>query len=166
MTTLGTDALTLGHTAISLIAIVVGFLLVFAMLGGKASRTLIQGFLLFTLLVSVTGFFFHQAGRQPTPAQSVGAVSLALLIVALFALYGRGLAGPWRWIFVVTALMAQWLDVFVLIIQLFLKVPALHAVAPGIPPGGAVFGAVQGAALIFFLVSGFLSVQRFHPRAM
>lgn len=163
MTALGTDALTLIHTAISLIAIALGFVLVFAMMGGRASRILIQSFLLFTLLVSITGFLFPQAGPQPTPAQLTGVVSLAVLVVALFALYGRGLDGSWRWIFVVTALTAQWLDVFVLIIQLFLKVPALYALHGTIPPSGPVFGTVQGLTLIFFLVAGYLSVKRFRP---
>jgi len=163
MTTLGTDALTLIHTAISLVAIALGFVLVFAMMGGRAPRTLIQGFLLSTLLVSITGYLFPQTGPQPTPAQLTGGVSLAVLVVALFALYGRGLAGPWRWIFVVTAVTAQWLDVFVLNVQLFLKVPALYALHGTVPPSGPVFGAVQGLTLIFFLVTGYLSVKRFRP---
>jgi hypothetical protein len=163
MTTLGMDPLTLIHTAISLIAIGLGFALVFAMMGGRASRGLIQGFLILTLLVTLTGFLFPQTGAQPTPAQATGLVSLAVLAVTLFAFYGRGLAGAWRWIFVVTALVAQWLDVFVLIIQLFLKVPALYALHGTVPPSGPVFGAVQGLTLIFFLVTGYLSVKKFRP---
>ena len=51
-----------------------------------------------------------------------------------------------------TALVSLYLNVFVLVIQTFLKVPSLHAIAPGEPPGGPVFGAVQGIVLLFFVV--------------
>lgn len=162
----GSDLFTNVHVAITLVGIVAGFIMLFQMLAGARSPGMTLTFLVFTVLTSVTGFFFRQAGAQPTPGQIVGVVSLAVLIVALFALYGRQLLGSWRWIFVVTALTAQWLNVFVLINQLFQKIPALQAVAPGIPPSGPVFGGVQGMVLIFFLVTGYLSVKRFHPRAL
>ncbi len=162
----GPDLFTNTHVAISLIGIVAGFIMLFQMLGGTKSPGVTLTFLVFTVLTSVTGFFFKETVPQPTPGQIVGAISLALLVVALFALYARQLAGPWRWIFVVTALMAQWFNVFVLVIQSFQKVPSLSALAPGVPPSGPVFGAVQGVVLIFFLVTGTLAVRRFHPRVM
>jgi len=162
----GSDLFTNVHVAISLIGILAGFVVLFQMLGGTKSAGVTLIFLVFTVLTSATGFFFKETVPQPTPAQIFGVVSLALLIVALFALYARNLAGPWRWIYVVTALIAQWINVFVLFFQLFLKVPSLHALAPGIPPSGPVFGGVQGVVLIFFLVSGYLALRRFHPRAM
>jgi uncharacterized membrane protein len=40
------------------------------------------------------------------------------------------LVGAWRWIYVVGAATALYLNVFVLIVQAFLKVPLLNALAP------------------------------------
>jgi hypothetical protein len=159
----GSDLFTNVHVAITLVGIAAGFVFLFQLLAGNRSSTVTSVFLLFTVLTSVTGFFFKQSGAQPTPAQLVGTVSLVLLAVALFALYGRSLEGRWRGTFLITALIAQWLNVFVLIIQLFQKVPALQNLAPGVPPTGPVFGGVQGVMVIFFLVTGYLSVKRFHP---
>jgi hypothetical protein len=89
----------------------------------------------------------------------VGAVSLILLAVALFAIYGRHLAGRWRTAYVVTALLALYLNVFVLVIQSFIKIPSLHTLAPTIPPAGPLFGAVQGVVLIVFIVAGWQAVK-------
>ena len=160
----GSDLFTNIHVAISLIAIVSGFVFLFQLLGGTRSGAVTAVFLLFTILTSVTGFFFKQTGAQPTPAQITGAISLVLLTVALLALYGRHLKGLWRGAFLITALTAQWLNVFVLIIQLFQKVPTLQTLAPGVPPSGPVFGGIQGVALLFFIVTGLMSLWRFHPR--
>jgi hypothetical protein len=89
----------------------------------------------------------------------IGAISLVILAVALFALYGRHLAGRWRTAYVITATLALYLNVFVLVIQSFIKVPPLHALVPSIPPSGPVFGAVQGVVLIAFLIAGWLAVK-------
>jgi hypothetical protein len=94
-----------------------------------------------------------------TPAQIVGAVSLAILVVALFALYGRHLAGRWRTAYVITAVAALYLNVFVLVIQSFIKIPPLHALVPAIPPAGPVFGGVQGVVLVAFIAAGWLAVR-------
>jgi hypothetical protein len=161
MTTFSTDIFTLAHVAITLIAIVAGVGVLFAMLEGKAPRALTGAFLLFTILTSVTGFlFFHP--DHPTPAQATGILSLILLAAAVYAYYFARLAGGWRTVYVVTALAALYLNVFVLVIQLFLKLPALHALAP--TGAGPVFGTAQGLVLLFFLGTGFLSLRRFHPR--
>ena len=157
MTQLATDPLTLGHTAISLVAIVTGLMVLAAMLKGQTPVGLTGIFLTLTVLTSVTGFLFHNS--HVTPGQVVGAISLVILAVALFALYGRHLAGRWRTAYVVTAVAALYLNVFVLVIQSFIKVPALHALAPSIPPAGPIFGAVQGVVLIAFLVAGWLAVK-------
>jgi hypothetical protein len=79
--------------------------------------------------------------------------------VALFALYGQHLAGRWRTAYVITAVLALYLNVFVLVIQSFIKVPALHALVPTVPPAGPIFGAVQGVVLVAFLVAGWLAVK-------
>src|SRR6202453_3475415 len=134
MTTLGTDPLTLIHLAISLIAIVTGLLALAALLEGRTPPTLTAVFLALTVLTSATGFLFHNS--QVTPAMILGAISLVALAVALFALYGRHLNGGWRGTYVVTAILALFLNIFVLVIQSFIKIPALHALDPSIPPKG------------------------------
>jgi len=157
MTTLATDPLTLVHLAISLGAILTGLPVLAAMLKGGTPVTLTGIFLGLTVLTSATGFLFHN--DRVTPAMVIGAISLLILAVALFALYGKHLAGRWRTAYVITATLALYLNVFVLVIQSFIKIPALHALAPSIPPSGPVFGAVQGAVLIAFLVAGWLAVK-------
>ena len=157
MTHLATDPLTLVHLAISLAAILTGLPVLGAMLKGKVPITLTGIFLALTVLTSITGFFFRNT--TITPAMIIGAVSLAVLAVALFAFYGQHLAGRWRTAFVITATLALYLNVFVLVIQSFIKVPALHALAPSIPPSGPIFGAVQGLVLIGFLLAGWRAVR-------
>ena len=157
MTQLATDPLTLFHLAISLAAILTGLPVLAAMLHGKTPITLTGIFLGLTILTSVTGFLFHNT--TVTPGMIIGAISLVVLAVALFALYGRHLAGRWRAAYVVTATLALYLNVFVLVIQSFIKIAPLHTLAPGIPPAGPVFGAVQGAVLILFLLAGWLAVR-------
>jgi len=90
-------------------------------------------------------------------------LSLVLLAVACVALYVQKLSGAWRWIYVVTALLSLYLNVFVFVIQSFLKVPALTALAPGNPPTGPVFGVVQGLVLLFFVVLIVGAWRRFRP---
>jgi hypothetical protein len=157
MTDLGTDPLTLGHTAISLAAVLAGLFALAAMLKGQTPVRLTAIFLGLTVLTSLTGYLFHNT--SVTPAQIVGAVSLAVLAVALFALYGRHLAGRWRAAYVITAVVALYLNFFVLVIQSFIKIPALHALAPSIPPAGPVFGGVQGVVLIVFVILGWKAVR-------
>jgi len=157
MTTLATDPLTLVHTAISLLAIVTGLPVLAAMMKGRTPVTLTGIFLGLTVLTSVTGFLFKN--EHVTPAMIVGAISLIILAVALFAFYGKHLAGRWRTGYVITATMALYLNVFVLVIQSFIKLPPLHALAPAIPPSGPVFGAVQGVVLLAFVVAGWVAVK-------
>ena len=147
------------HVIISLIAIVSGLVVLFGMLGSRRLPGWTALFLIATILTSVTGFLFPIHGF--TPALAVGAVSLVVLAVALIALYGRHLAGAWRWIYVVTAVTALWFNVFVLIAQSFLKVPLLHALASNgdEPP----FLIVQGLTLAIFVVLGILAAVRFRP---
>jgi hypothetical protein len=149
------------HVIISLIGIVAGILVMFGLLGSRRMPGMTALFLLFTILTSATGFLFPFEGFKPSYA--VGALSLVLLAIACIALYGMKLSGGWRWIYVVTAMASLYLNVFVLVIQCFLKVPALHALAPGEPPGGPVFGVVQGLVLVFFVIVTIGAVRRFKP---
>jgi hypothetical protein len=149
------------HVIISLIAIVSGIVVMFGMLGSNRMPGLTAIFLLFTILTSVTGFGFPF--EKLLPSHMVGILSLILLVIACIALYVMHLAGPWRWIYVVTALVSLYLNVFVLVIQGFLKIPALHELAPGNPPAGPAFAVVQGVVLLFFVVMIVADWRRFRP---
>src|ERR1700732_2257090 len=125
---------TMVHVIISLIGIVSGICVMFGMLGSNRMPGLTAIFLLFTILTSATGFGFPFT--QLLPSHMIAILLLVLLAIACIALYAMRLAGPWRWIYVVTALVSLYLNVFVLVIPGFLKVPALHALAPSEPPFG------------------------------
>ncbi len=116
------------HVVLSLIGIVSGLVVMFGLLVGQKLNRWSALFLISTALTSVTGFFFPFHGV--TPAIVVGLISVVLLAVAIVARYARHLAGAWRWIYVVSAMIALYLNVFVLVVQLFQKVPALKALAP------------------------------------
>jgi hypothetical protein len=152
---------TLLHVIISLIGIVAGILAMFGMLKSDRMPAMTAIFLLTTILTSATGFLFPFEGFKPSYV--IGALSLVLLAIACLALYGMKLSGAWRWIYVVTALLSLYFNVFVLVIQSFLKIPALTAVAPGNPPSGPVFAVVQGVVLVFFVLMIIGAVRRFRP---
>jgi hypothetical protein len=158
---LSLSAFTTLHVVISLIAIVAGLIVMFGMVGPYHSGGLAAIFLLLTILTSVTGFMFPFNGV--TPGILIGILSIILLAIACLALYSMKLSGAWRWIYVLTALIALYLNVFVLVIQSFLKIPALHELAPGNPPAGPAFAAVQGIVLVFFAVMIFQVWRRFKP---
>ncbi len=158
---LSLSAFTTFHVVISLIAIVAGLIEMFGMLGLHKPGALTAVFLLFTILTSVTGFMFPFNGV--TPGIVIGVLSCVLLAAACIALYARHLAGVWRPIYVVTALASLYLNVFVLGVQSFLKIPVLHELAPGNPPAGPAFAVVQGIVLVFFVVMIFRVWRRFKP---
>jgi len=149
------------HVVISLIGIVSGIIVMFGLLGSSRMPGLTAIFLLFTILTSATGFLFPF--EKLLPSHMIGILSLVLLAIACLALYGMKLSGAWRWIYVVTALLSLYFNVFVLVIQSFLKVPALTALAPGNPPSGPVFAVVQGAVLVFFVIMIIGAWRRFRP---
>jgi hypothetical protein len=158
---LSLSAFTTLHVVISLIAIVAGLIVMFGMVGPYHSGGLAAIFLLFTILTSVTGFMFPFNGV--TPGILIGILSIILLAIACLALYGLKLGGAWRWIYVLTALISLYLNVFVLVIQSFLKIPPLHEIAPGNPPAGPAFAVVQGVVLVFFAVMIFRVWRGFRP---
>jgi len=161
---MSTATFVLVHVVISLIAIVAGVVVMFAMLGSQRRSGLTAIFLLLTILTSATGFLIPPLmSEKLLPSHMIGLLSLALLAVACIALYVMRLAGAWRWIYVVTALLALYFNVFVLVIQSFLKIPALTAVAPGNPPSGPVFAVVQGIVLVFFVLMIIGAWRRFRP---
>ncbi|WPO41197.1 hypothetical protein [Tardiphaga sp. 42S5] len=152
---------TLLHVVVSLIGIVAGLVAMVGLLKSKPMPGWTGLFLLTTILTSVTGFFFPV--EKLLPSHVIGIISLVLLAVACLALYGQKLAGPWRWIYVLTAMISLYLNVFVLVIQSFLKVPPLHALAPSVPPSEPPFAIVQGIVLVFFVVTTFLAIRKFRP---
>jgi hypothetical protein len=161
MTSLSLDVLTLTHVLITVAAIVTGFVVLGHMRTSRLCNSWTGTFLATSVLTSVTGFvFFHPPGF--TPAQGVGIIALLVLAPTLYALYLKHLAGVWRPVYVIGAVISLWFNVFVLIIQLFQKVPVLQPLA-GNPPSGPVFGAVQGIVLIAFVIAGWRGVKRFHP---
>jgi len=150
---------TLLHVAISLVAIGFGLIAVGGMFASRRLPVTTALFLLTTILTSVGGFFFPIHGF--TPALGVGGVSCVILLIALFAYYGKGLAGTWRWIYVITAIAALYLNVFVLVVQSFIKVAALNALAPtqSEPP----FAITQAAVLAIFVLIGIVALTTFRP---
>jgi hypothetical protein len=149
------------HVIISLIAIGSGIIVMFGLLGSSRMPGLTAIFLLFTILTSATGFLFPF--DKLLPSHIIGALSLVLLAIACIALYGMKLSGAWRWIYVLTAMISLYLNVFVLVIQSFLKIPALTALAPGNPPSGPVFAVIQGIVLLFFVVVIIGAMRRYRP---
>ena len=153
--------ITLVHVIISLIGIVSGFVVLFGMFGSNRMPGWTALFLLTTILTSATGFMFPFT--KLLPSHMIGILSLVLLVIACIALYGAKLSGAWRWIYVVTAMLALYFNVFVLVIQAFLKVGPLHALAPSVPPSEPPFAAVQGIVLVFFIIAIVGALRRFRP---
>lgn len=152
------------HTVISIVAVIAGFIVMFGMLKSARPGGLAGLFLLLTILTSATGFLIPPlVSDKLLPSHIIGALSLLLLAIACIALYAMKLAGSWRWIYAVTALLSLYLNTFVLVIQSFLKIPALTAIAPGNPPSGPVFAVVQGVVLVFFVLMIIGAVRRFRP---
>lgn len=158
---LSLSAFAILHVIISLIAIASGFVVMFGLLGSRRMPASTVIFLFFTILTSATGFMFP-ATRLLT-SHIIGIVSLVLLAAACIALYGMKLRGPWRAVYVLTALVSLYLNVFVLMVQGFLKIPVLHDLALGNPSNGPAFAGIQGLLLLFFVVAIVGAWRRFKP---
>ena len=157
---MSTSSFTAAHVVLSLVGIFSGFIVLVGMLGAKKLDGWTALFLATTALTSVTGFFFPSASFGAPHA--VGIISLAVLAVAIFARYVGHLAGHWRWIYVVTAVVALYLNVFVAVVQAFQKLPFLNPLAPtqSEPP----FLIAQLVVMAIFIALGILTVRRYHPR--
>lgn len=149
------------HVVLSLIGIASGLLVFYGLLTRKSFGSVTAIFLASTALTSLTGFPLAPLGFDP--ARAIGIISLALLAVAIVALYAFHAVGAWRWIYVGSALAALYLNVFVGIVQSFQKLSFLQPLAPtqSEPP----FVVVQLGVLVAFVALGVLAVLRFHPRA-
>ena len=152
-------AFTLLHVVITLIAIGSGLIVVGGMFASHKLPGTTALFLFTTALTSVTGFLFPIHGF--TPALGVGIVACVILALALFALYKERLVGAWRPIYVITAIVSLYLNVFVLVAQSFMKVSDLNTLAPtqSEPP----FAITQGVVLVIFIIIALIAVVRFRP---
>ena len=150
---------TLVHVVLSLIGIVSGIIVVFGMLGANRLPGLTAVFLATTVLTSATGFLFPFTSFGPP--QVIGALSLVVLAVAIYALYIGRLAGFWRWLYVIGAMLALYLNCFVAVVQAFQKLPFLQPLAPtqSEPP----FVIAQVVVMVIFIALGIGAVRKFHP---
>jgi len=150
---------TIIHTLLSLVAIFTGFVVLFGLLVGNRLDAWTKWFLITAVATTVTGFFFPFHGI--TPAIKLGIISSVVLLVTIFARYAKHLAGAWRWIYAVGAVLSLYFNVFVGIVQSFEKIPALNAMAP--TQTEQPFKLIQLSVLGLFVVLGFVAAIRFRP---
>jgi hypothetical protein len=150
---------TLVHTIISLIGIGTGLIVMSGMWSSNRMPGMTALFLVTTILTSVTGFMFPFKAFGPPHA--VGVLSLIVLVFTVLGVYVYRLVGRWRAVYVYTAVLALYLNVFVLVVQMFQKIPALNQLAPkgNEPP----FAITQGIVLVLFAVAGWRALKLFRP---
>ena len=158
---LSLHAVTVLHVVISLIGIVTGLVVLYGLFKSQSMPGMTAVFLLTTILTNATGFMFPL--ESLLPSHVIAIISLVLLAIACYALYGMKASGAWRSIYVVTAITSLYLNVFVLVIQSFLKIGPLHALAPSVPPSEPPFAVVQGVVLVLFIGAIIAAVRRFRP---
>jgi hypothetical protein len=150
---------TIIHTLISLVAIFTGVVVLFGMIASNRLDGWTKSFLTTAVLTTITGFFFPFHGF--TPAIGLGIISLPFLAITIFGRYSRHLSGAWRWIYVIGAVICLYFNLFVLVVQSFEKVPALHAMAP--TQTESPFKLMQLIVVVLSLVLASAAVIRFHP---
>jgi len=155
----GLAAFTWFHTALSLVQLVSGIVVVIALVGGRSGGAWLWIYLVSAIATSATGFAFPV--DKFLPSHAFGIISLVLLLLVILARYAFHLAGAWRWIYAIGLVITVYLDAFVAIVQAFLKIPALHAFAPtgSEPP----FAVAQIILLVIFVVLAIMAVRKFHP---
>jgi len=148
---------TLTHVVISLVGLGSGFVVMYGLLAAKRLDLWTALFLITTVLTSVTGFLFP--ADHFTPGHAIGILSLIVLTLAILGRYAFRLAGAWRAIYVISAVVALYFNVFVLIVQTFMKVSAFKELAPTQtePP----FVAAQAITLALFVAIGIIATIRF-----
>ena len=156
------SAFTLFHVLLSLAGIGTGFVVLYGLLSSRRFEGWTTLFLSTTVATSVTGFFFPYHGFKP--AHAVGIISLIVLAIAIYARRSRRLEGAWGRTYIVTAILSLYLNVFVLIVQLFQKVPSLNTLAPtqSEPP----FQITQLAILVLFVALTIRAAVRFRRHSL
>jgi len=153
---------TIIHTLISLVAIFTGLVVLFGLLGGKRLDGWTKWFLITAVATTVTGFFFPFHGF--TPAIGLGLISFPVLALTIYARYPKNLAGAWRLIYVLGAVISLYFNVFVGVVQSFEKIPALHAMAP--TQTEQPFKFTQLTVLSLFVILAIVAVIRFRPEPL
>jgi hypothetical protein len=156
---LSLEQFTFLHVFLSLVGIGAGIFVIYGLLTSRRLGILTALFLITTVATSLTGFLFPFKGV--TPGIILGILSMIVLILAIVALYVKGLAGGWRGTYVVSVCLAYYFNFFVLIAQSFEKVPALHTIAPTQASPG--FGITQLAVLLIFILLTIRAFKKFHP---
>lgn len=154
------DTITLIHVLISIVGLISGFIVLAGMIAGNRLDNWTHLFLATTIATSATGFLFPF--QKLLPSHIVGIISLIILAVAVYARYVRNLSGRWSKVYVITATMALYFNVFVFVVQLFRRIPPLKAAAPTQtePP----FAIAQLLVLVIFVALGALATIRFSPQ--
>jgi len=152
------------HVALSLVGILTGFVVIYGLITSQRFEGMTLVFLATTIATSVTGFPPFFRFEKLLPSHVVGTISLGVLALAVYARYPAALAGGWSTTYVVAAVIAQYLNVFVLVVQLFLKVPALRALAP--TQKEAPFKVAQSVVLLAFIAGGWVATTSFEPSSV
>ena len=148
------------HTILSLVAIVAGAFVMMMLVKNRRPDIWTLIFLVTMIATDVTGFMFPFS--KLLPSHITGIISLVLLVLALLGQYVFHFTGAWRWIYALTMGLAVYLNFFVLVTQLFLKVPALHALAPNAPDNPEPpFLIAQGLLLVIFIWLIWKAVKNF-----
>jgi hypothetical protein len=147
------------HVFLSLVGIGAGVFVIYGLLNSLRLRILTALFFVTTVTTSLTGFLFPFNGV--TPGIILGILSMIALVLAIVALYGKALAGPWRGVYVLGVCVAFYFNFFVLVAQGFAKVPALQAAAPTM--ASPAFGITQAAVLVIFVLLTIRAFKRFDP---
>src|SRR3984893_7433870 len=159
---LGLELFTILHVVLSLIGILAGFVVVYGLLTANRLDGWTKVFLWTTGLTSVTGYLFPF--HKLLPSHILGVISLVVLALCIYARYGRKLAGGWNRTYAITPVIALYLNVFLLVAQMFQKGPALKALAP--TQTEAPFLIAQTVVLLAFVVIGIVSATRFHQQQL
>jgi hypothetical protein len=158
---LSLSAVTTLHVVISLVGIAAGLIVLSGLFKSQSMPGMTAIFLITTILTNATGFMFPF--EKLLPSHVIAIISLILLAIACIALYSMKLSGAWRSIYLITAIASLYLNIFVLVIQSFLKIGFLHALAPSVPPSEPPFAIVQGVVLVLFVIAGIAAVRRYRP---
>jgi hypothetical protein len=153
------NALLTIHVALSLIEIAAGFAVVYGLLSSQRLDGWTLAFLATGVATNATGFMLP--AHRFLPSHAIGILSLVAFGVAIYARSSQHFAGRWRWIYAVSIVVALYIDVFAAVFQSFLKIPALHELAPtqSEPP----FAIAQGVVTLAFIALGIAAAKKFHP---
>jgi hypothetical protein len=153
---------TLFHTAISVVAIIAGLLVVKGLIVSHGRQLWTILFLYTATATTFTGFFFPFNGV--TPALVLGVISIVPITLAFLARYRHRLAGPWRGVYIISAVVTLYFNCFVLVVQSFQKIPSLHALAP--TPSELPLQLTQLVTLVMFIVAGVVSFKNYRPKRL